>query len=63
MENTIDPLDEAAPAPPVRRANGTFAKGSSGNPDGRPPKRTFMHRMPMDNVMAAIEVAEMPVKV
>jgi hypothetical protein len=48
---------------PKRKADGTFAKGVSGNPNGRPPKKPVKHRLPAHNRETAFEVAEMPVKI
>ena len=41
-----------------RRADGTFARGVSGNPNGRPRKRQPRHRMPSDVYDAFLRVAE-----
>ena len=49
-------------AEPVRLNNGRFARGSSGNPSGRPPKVLKKHSMPYNNARAVIEVAELPVR-
>ena len=44
-----------------RNANGQFAKGHTGNPNGRPPKVVPRHRLPHINRRTVFEVAEMPV--
>jgi hypothetical protein len=45
-----------------RNPDGTFAKGVSGNPNGRPPKEPVRHHLPAYNREIAFKVAEMPVK-
>lgn len=44
-----------------RNANGQFAKGHTGNPNGRPPKVVPRHRLPHVNRRTIFEVAEMRV--
>lgn len=46
-----------------RKADGTFAPGVSGNPNGRPRKQPQRLRMPAKLRNVAFEVAEAPVKV
>lgn len=46
-----------------RRKDGTFARGVSGNPNGRPRKQAARIRMPASVRRAIFEVAEMPVDV
>ncbi len=46
-----------------RRPDGTFRKGVSGNPAGRPLKQRPRHRFPVHNASAAIDVAETLVNV
>lgn len=46
-----------------RKSDGTFRKGISGNPAGRPPKKRQKHFFPIHNANAAIAVAETPVEV
>ncbi|WP_324750987.1 DUF5681 domain-containing protein [Sphingomonas sp. LY54] len=47
---------------PKRNPDGTFPKGVSGNPDGRPKKEKPRHRMPAHNRAVVFEVAESPVQ-
>lgn len=47
---------------PQRLPNGRFARGSSGNRGGRPRKHRRRHSNAYANARAAIEVAEMPVR-
>lgn len=47
---------------PSRNGDGTFRKGVSGNPGGRPPRKLTRHSYAQHNARAAIRVAEMPVQ-
>lgn len=46
-----------------RKKDGTFRKGVSGNPGGRPPKKPHRHRLPHENRRTVFEVAEASVQV
>ena len=59
MDDTLEQFEEGAK--PERKSDGTFAKGTTGNPKGRPRKWKPNHGFPHDNHKTAIEIAEMTV--